>query len=61
MYIDYMGCRVNGNRMVPHSNIISILPMTGRHGGYKLFVSLRIFFYQLEIGAIPGEWTFPSN
>ena len=34
--------------------------MTISHGGSKLFVSCR-FFYQSEIGAIPGEHTVPSN
>ena len=29
--------------------------MTIIHGGYKLFVSFRIFFDQSEIGAIPGN------
>ena len=33
MYIDYMGCRVNGNRLVPHYNSSRKLPMTKSHGG----------------------------
>ena len=55
MYIDSMGCRVNGNILVPYYNSSRRLPTTTRHGGYKLFVSYRIFFDQLEIGSIPGE------
>ena len=43
MGIYSMGCRVNGNRMAPHYNTIRIRTMERRHGGYKLFVSCRIF------------------
>ena len=35
--------------------------MTIMHGGYKMFVSFIILFDQLEIGAINGEYTVPSN
>ena len=61
MYIISMSCRVNGNRLVPHYNSSRKLPMTKSHGGYKLFVSCIISFGQLEIGAITGEYMFPSN
>ena len=35
--------------------------MTRRHDGYKLFVFFSILCCQLEIGAIHGEYTVPSN
>ena len=54
IYIDSMGCIVNGNIPVPHSNIGSIWTVTRSHGGYKPFFSCRILFGQLEIGAMPG-------
>ena len=61
MDIYSMGCRVYGNRLVPNYNSRRRLPMKIRHGGYKLFVSFRIFFDPLEIGSIPGEYMAPSN
>ena len=56
-----MGCRVNGNRVVPYFNSSRRWPVKRRHGGYKLFVSCSILFDKLEIGTIPGEYMFLSN
>ena len=61
MGIYSMACRVNGNILVPHYNISRRWSMTRRHDGYKLFVFCSILSCQLEIGAIHGEYTAPSN
>ena len=61
MYVNSLGCRVNGNILVPHYNIIMKLSMKRSHGRYKRFVSCIISFGQLEIGAITGEYMVPSN
>ena len=47
IYIDSMGCIVNGNILVPHSNSSRRRPMKISHGGYKMFVSCIILFDQL--------------
>ena len=61
MYINSMDYVVNVNILVPRSITSGRLPMTIRHGGYKLFVSCSILFDQLKIDAIPVEYMVPSN